>query len=72
MVPSHGDADHIGGLIDMLQSAIQVKSMIYNGEHRDTSTYLTLLAEMQSRGASIDCAGCVTVMDGQSRSWTFR
>ena len=47
MVLSHGDADHVGGLIDVLQSDIPVESVIYNGQSRETDTYATLQAEMR-------------------------
>jgi competence protein ComEC len=50
MVLSHGDTDHVGGLIDVLRSAIPVESVIYNGQHNDTDTYATLQAEMGNRG----------------------
>ena len=50
MVLTHPDADHEGGLIDVLQSAIPVESWIYNGQHDNTLTYQQLITETQKRG----------------------
>lgn len=33
LVLSHGGADRVGGLIDVLQSSIPVEAVIYQGQH---------------------------------------
>lgn len=50
MVLTHPDADHEGGLIDVLQSAIPVESWITNGQHDNTLTYQALITETTARG----------------------
>ncbi len=50
MVLTHGDADHVGGLIDVLQSDIPVESVIYNGQDNDTLTYRRFITETQRLG----------------------
>jgi competence protein ComEC len=51
MVATHSHADHIGGLIDVLQ-AFQVDKIYWNGESADSNTYIefmtSALAEPQS------------------------
>jgi competence protein ComEC len=50
MILTHGDADHVGGLIDVLRSAIPVEAVIYNGQHHTSLTYQEFLTETQKRG----------------------
>lgn len=50
MVLTHGDADHVGGLIDVLRSTIPVESVIYNGRQHTSLTYQEFITETQSRG----------------------
>jgi competence protein ComEC len=50
IVASHNDADHIGGLIDVLNSDIPVKAIIYNGEPVTTTTYLNFANAMKAHG----------------------
>ncbi|MDA8187305.1 MAG: ComEC/Rec2 family competence protein [Dehalococcoidales bacterium] len=64
MVVSHADADHSGGLVDVLRSPITVTAVIYNGLLVSTTTYLNLLAEMQTRGLTPTPASA-----GQSYKW---
>jgi competence protein ComEC len=64
LILTHPDADHEGGLIDVLQSAIPVESWMHNGEHDATQTHLDLLAETQSRGLTPTPA-----VAGQSHAW---
>jgi competence protein ComEC len=40
LVVSHNDADHVGGLTDVVNSSIPVKAVIFNGEPVTTTTYL--------------------------------
>ena len=40
LLASHNDADHIGGLTDVLNSSIPVKAVIFNGDPLTTTTYL--------------------------------
>lgn len=39
LIATHPDADHIGGLIGVLQSGIRVGTVVWNGESRDTQTF---------------------------------
>ena len=64
IVLSHGDADHVGGLIDVLRSAIPVGAVVYNGQHHTSVTYQTFLTEMQSRGLTPTPAHV-----GQAHTW---
>ncbi len=64
MVVSHGHADHIGGLIDVLRSTIPVSSVVYNGDPCSTTTCLDFFAETQNRGLTPTPAKV-----GQSHSW---
>jgi competence protein ComEC len=64
MVLSHGHDDHIGGLIDVLRSAIPVECVIYNGQDTETDTYATLRAEMEDRSLTPTPAEI-----GQSYTW---
>jgi competence protein ComEC len=64
MVLSHGDADHVGGLIDVLRAAIPVEAIIYNGQHHTSLTYQQFLTETMKRGL-IPTAAQV----GQSYTW---
>ena len=50
MVLSHAHADHVGGLIDVLQSTIPVNSVIINDQPYASSVYQTFIAELQARG----------------------
>lgn len=64
IVLSHGDADHVGGLIDVLASVIPVESVIYNGQHHSSATYQDFLTEMQNRGLTPTPAQV-----GQTHTW---
>jgi len=64
LVISHNDADHMGGLIDVLNSPISVAAVIYNGYPVSTTTYLNLVAAMQARGLTPTPA-----LVGQSYTW---
>jgi competence protein ComEC len=50
IIASHNDADHIGELIDVLNSDIPVKAIIYNGEPVTTTTYLNFENAMKVHG----------------------
>lgn len=64
MVLSHGDADHVGGLIDVLSSTIPVGSVIYNGEPSSSTTYQNFVSAMQARGITP-----TPVVAGQVYTW---
>jgi competence protein ComEC len=64
LILTHGDADHVGGLISVLQSAIPVESVIYNGQHHTTLTYQEFLTETQKRGITPTPAQA-----GQTYTW---
>jgi len=50
VILSHGDSDHVGGLIDVLRSAIPVDAVLYNGQHHTSLTYQQFLTETMKRG----------------------
>jgi len=64
MVLTHGHADHVGGLIDVLSSAIPVESVIYNGQHHTSLTYQQFLTETQRLGLTP-----IPVNAGQTYTW---
>lgn len=63
MVASHADSDHIGGLIDVLQSAIPVEAVVYS-RPGTTATYNNFVAAMQADGLTP-----TPVAEGQSYTW---
>jgi competence protein ComEC len=50
MVLTHGDADHVGGLISVLRSSIPVEAVVYNGQQYAGLTYREFITETQRRG----------------------
>jgi competence protein ComEC len=52
MVATHPHADHIGGLIGVL-NAFQVEQVWYNGETSETKTYTDFMAAVNSEGAEV-------------------
>jgi len=50
VILSHGDSDHVGGLIDVLRSSIPVDAVVYNGQHSASLTYQQFLTETMKRG----------------------
>ena len=64
VVLSHGDSDHVGGLIDVLRSAIPVDAVLYNGQHHTSLTYQQFLTETMKRGLTPTPAQV-----GQSYTW---
>lgn len=65
MVVTHADADHAGGLIDVLQDAgIQVLAVYYNGYPGDTLTWYTLETAVANEGLSFQ-----PVQRSQSYTW---
>jgi competence protein ComEC len=64
MVLSHADADHVGGLISVLESSIPIKAVVYNGQHGETVTYTQVLSAMQVKGLTP-----TPVVVGQSHTW---
>jgi len=65
VVVSHGDADHIGGLIEVLRSSIPVDAVIHNGQPcPNLVTCPTFYLETQNRGLTPTPA-----VAGQAYSW---
>ncbi len=57
MVASHADADHIGGLIDVLQAAdIPVESVLFNGYPGTTLTWTDFVNEVANQGLTLEVA----------------
>lgn len=57
MIASHADADHIGGLIDVLQAAdIPVESVLYNGYPGTTQTWTDFVTEVTNQGLTLAVA----------------
>ena len=64
MVLSHDDADHVGGLINVLSSTIPVQAVIYNGQPYSSATYLEFVGAMQAHNLTPTPA-----VVGQGYSW---
>jgi competence protein ComEC len=57
MVATHADADHIGGLIDVLRDAdIQVKTVYYSGYEGDTTTWADFATAVAEKGSTFQPA----------------
>lgn len=56
MIASHSDSDHIGGLIDVLNSDIPVQEVLYNGYPGDTTTWYTFATAVANEGISLTAA----------------
>lgn len=57
LIASHADADHIGGLIDVLQAAdIPVESVLYNGYPGTTLTWTDFVNEVANQGLTLEIA----------------
>ncbi len=51
MIASHADADHIGGLIDVLEAVdISVEAVMYNGYQGDTATWYSFATAVANDG----------------------
>jgi beta-lactamase superfamily II metal-dependent hydrolase len=76
MIASHADSDHIGGLIDMLESDIPVEAVYYNGYPGDRITWSNFAA-VANKGLTLTvaqfpqeyCWGSVTA---QVQGWALR
>jgi beta-lactamase superfamily II metal-dependent hydrolase len=55
MVATHPHADHIGGLIDVL-NAFQVEQIWHNGETSESKTYTDFMTAVNSEGAQVHIA----------------
>jgi len=64
VILSHGDSDHVGGLIDVLRSSIPVDAVLYNSQHSASLTYQQFLTETMKRGLTPTPAQV-----GQSHTW---
>lgn len=58
MVATHPHADHIGGLIDVL-NAFQVEQIWHNGETSESKTYTDFMTAVNSEGAQVHIGGFV-------------
>jgi competence protein ComEC len=57
MVATHADADHIGGLIDVLRDAnIQVQAVYYSGYEGDTATWADFATAVAEKGSTFQAA----------------
>jgi competence protein ComEC len=57
MVATHADADHIGGLINVLRDAdIQVKTVYYSGYEGDTATWSDFATAVAEKGSTFQPA----------------
>lgn len=57
MVATHADADHIGGLINVLRDAdIQVKTVYYSGYQGDTATWADFATAVAEKGSTFQPA----------------
>jgi competence protein ComEC len=57
MVASHADSDHIGGLINVLNSVdIPVEKVIYNGYPGDTDTWNEFVTAVENEGLTLEPA----------------
>jgi competence protein ComEC len=57
MVATHADADHIGGLINVLKDAnIQVKAVYYSGYAGDTATWSDFATAVAEKGVTLQPA----------------
>ncbi|MDD9868145.1 MAG: MBL fold metallo-hydrolase [Candidatus Campbellbacteria bacterium] len=52
LIATHPDADHIGGLVDVLKR-FSVRYFVHNGVESGTATYRALTEEMEDEGAEI-------------------
>ncbi|NLE99848.1 MAG: MBL fold metallo-hydrolase [Anaerolineales bacterium] len=64
MVLTHPDADHVGGLIDVLESTIPVDAVVYSGQGGTTVTYNRFVSAMQTVGLTP-----TPVSAGQEYTW---
>lgn len=57
MIATHADSDHIGGLIDVLNTDnIEISQVLYNGYPGDTATWDDFAHAVQRRGISLMAA----------------
>jgi len=57
ILATHADADHIGGLIDVLQdNTIAVQRVLYNGYAGTTQTWNNFLAAVTNKGLTLEAA----------------
>ena len=63
VVATHPDADHIGGLITVLNSSsVVVDTVLFNGEEKDTKTYRDFMAVVDSEELVVAERGQVYVL----------
>ena len=56
MLASHNDADHIGGLVDVLEGAIPVRQVLYNGYDGSSGLFLSFATAAAVEGAALQAA----------------
>jgi competence protein ComEC len=62
MVATHMHSDHIGGLVSVLASVMQVDEILTNGEASNTSTYLSFMSLAQTHVVTVAYRGQVYVL----------
>jgi competence protein ComEC len=56
MIASHADSDHIGGLINVLESDIPVEAVYYNGYPGNTTTWSKFATAVANKGLTLTAA----------------
>jgi competence protein ComEC len=56
MIASHADSDHIGGLIDLLESDIPIEAVYYNGCPGDRITWSNFATAVANKGLTLTAA----------------
>jgi beta-lactamase superfamily II metal-dependent hydrolase len=77
MIASHADSDHIGDLIDMLESDIPIEAVYYNGYPGDRTIWSNFATAVANKGLTLTAAqfpqeytwGSVTA---QVQGWVLR
>jgi len=64
MLATHADADHIGGLDDVLKSGIPVRQALYNGYPGDSATWSNFATAVANAGLTLSAA-----QFGQTFTW---
>jgi competence protein ComEC len=73
MLASHADADHIGGLISVLQDgSLGVQRVLYNGYPGATATWNTFAAAVAGRGLTLEAVQFPeTLQLGAMKAWVM-
>ena len=60
---THAHADHFAGMDEVLNSAIHVRSFVYNGQVRDQGTYQAVLGAAQARADTVTVPDAVRSLE---------